>query len=226
MDAKIGDWVVTPRIGKPVEVQALWLNALRIAGRRTPAWNDVYARGRAAFEARFWDETRGQLADVVDVDHVAGTADLACRPNQILAVSGLPFPILEGARARRVVDAVEARLLTPMGLRSLAPGEPGYAPRYAGGPRERDAAYHQGTAWPWLMGPFVEAWVRVRGGGPDVRREARARFLAPLLAYATDIGFGHLPEVADGDRPHRPGGCPAQAWSLGEVLRLDRLLEA
>jgi predicted glycogen debranching enzyme len=225
MDAKIGDWVVTPRIGKPVEVQALWLNALHIAGRRTPACNDVYARGRAAFEARFWSETRGHLADVVDVDHVAGTADLACRPNQILAVGGLPFPMLDGARARRVVDTVEAKLVTPMGLRSLAPGEPGYAPRYAGGPRERDAAYHQGTVWPWLIGPFVEAWVRVRGGGTDVRREARARFLAPLLAYANGVGFGHLPEVADGDPPHHPGGCPAQAWSLGEVLRLDRLLD-
>ena len=224
MDAKIGDWVVTPRIGKPVEVQALWLNALHIAGRRTPAWNEVYARGRAAFEARFWDEARGHLADVVDVDHVAGTADLACRPNQLLAVGGLPFPLLDGARARRVVDTVEAKLVTPMGLRSLAPDEPGYAPRYGGGPRARDAAYHQGTAWPWLIGPFIEAWVAVHGGGPDVRREARARFLAPLVAYANDVGFGHLPEVADGDAPHRPGGCPAQAWSLGEVLRLDRLL--
>jgi len=224
MDAKIGDWVVTPRIGKPVDAQALWLNALRIAGARTPAWNDVYTRGRAAFEARFWNEARGYLADVVDVDHVAGTADLSCRPNQILAVGGLPFPLLDGSRARRVVDTVEARLLTPMGLRSLAPGEPGYAPRYAGPPRERDAAYHQGTVWPWLIGPFIEAWVNVRGGSAEARREAGARFLGPLLAYANDVGFGHLPEVADGDAPHRPGGCPAQAWSLGEVLRLDRLL--
>jgi glycogen debranching enzyme len=111
-----------------------------------------------------------------------------------------------------------------MGLRSLAPGEPGYAPRYAGPPRERDAAYHQGTVWPWLIGPFIEAWVNVRGGSAEARREAGARFLGPLLAYANDVGFGHLPEVADGDAPHRPGGCPAQAWSLGEVLRLDRLL--
>ncbi len=226
MDAKLGDWVVTPRIGKPVEVQALWLNALRIAGHRTPAWNDVYARGRAAFEARFWDEARGHLADVVDVDHVQGTTDPRCRPNQILAVGGLPYPTLDGARARRLVDTVERRLLTPMGLRSLAPDEPGYVPRYDGGPRERDGAYHQGTVWPWLIGPFVEAWVRVRGGGAEARREARTRFLAPLVAHARDVGFGHLPEVADGDPPHRAGGCPAQAWSLGEVLRLDRLLSA
>ena len=226
MDAKIGDWVVTPRIGKPVEVQALWLNALRIAGRRTPAWSDLYTRGRAAFEARFWDERRGCLVDVVDVDHVPGTSDPRFRPNQILAIGGLPAPILDGARARRVVDAVEARLLTPMGLRSLAPEEAGYAARYTGSPRERDAAYHQGTVWPWLIGPFIEAWVRVRGGTAECRREARARFLVPLLAYANDVGFGHLPEVADGDAPHHPGGCPAQAWSLGEVLRLDRLLRA
>src|SRR5262249_43244482 len=160
---------------------------------------------------RFWDEGRGHLADVVDVDHVAGTADYTFRPNQILAVGGLPFPILDGARARRVVDAVEARLVTPMGLRSLAPGEPGYAPRYAGTPRERDAAYHQGTVWPWLIGPFIEAWVGVRGATAEARQEARARFLAPLLAWANGVGFGHLPEVADAEAPHRPGGCPAQA---------------
>jgi predicted glycogen debranching enzyme len=224
MDAKIGDWVVTPRIGKPVEVQALWLNALRIAARRTRAWSDLYARGRAAFEARFWDESRGHLLDVVDVDHEHGRVDTSLRPNQILAVGGLPFAVLEGARARRVVDTVEARLVTPMGLRSLAPGETGYTGRYAGPPRERDAAYHQGTVWPWLIGPFVDAWSRVRGDTPESRREAQARFVTPLLEYAEHVGLGHLPEVADGDPPHRPGGCPQQAWSLGELLRLQQRL--
>src|SRR5262249_44912493 len=161
-DAKVGDRVVTPRIGKPVEVQALWVNALRIGGAITPRWVRLAERAEAAFFARFWDETRGVLHDVVDVDHRPGTVDPTMRPNQILAVGGLPYALLDAARGRRVVDAVEARLWTPLGLRSLAPDEPGYAPHYAGGVAARDAAYHQGTAWPWLMGPFVEAWVRVR----------------------------------------------------------------
>jgi predicted glycogen debranching enzyme len=224
MDAKVDDRVVTPRIGKPVEVQALWLNALRIGSGLSERWTTLHSRARAAFEARFWDETRGHLADVVDVDHRPGTIDASFRPNQIFAVGGLPFPVLEGERARRVVDAVEARLVTPLGLRSLAPGEPGYTPRYLGGPRERDGAYHQGTAWPWLMGGFVEAWVRVRGGVATARAEARERFLEPLLAHLDDAGLGHLPEIADGDAPHAPRGCPFQAWSVGEALRLTRLL--
>src|SRR5439155_16983839 len=177
MDAKVGDWVVTPRIGKPVEVEALWLNALRIGSGFSEPWADLYERARRAFAARFWDEVRGHLADVVDVDHRPGRVDWTFRANQIFAVGGLPFAVLEGERARRVVDAVEARLVTPLGLRSLAPGEPGYTPRYQGGPRERDAAYHQGTVWPWLTGGFVEAWVRVRGGTPAARAEARGRFL-------------------------------------------------
>ena len=134
--------------------------------------------------------------------------------------------MLDGSRARQVVDAVEARLLTPLGLRSLAPDEPGYTPRYQGGVRERDAAYHQGPVWPWLMGPFVEAWVRVRGGSAEAIAEARRRFLEPLLAHLDDAGIGHLPEIADGDPPHTPRGCPFQAWSVGEALRLDRTVLA
>src|SRR5262249_7699243 len=141
--------------------------------------------------------------------------------NQILAVGGLPFPLLDGPAARQVVAAVEARLWTPVGLRSLAPGEPGYVRRYEGGVRERDAAYHQGTVWPWLLGPFVEAWVRGRGGTVAAKAEARARFLAPLLAHLDTAGLGHIPEIADGDPPHTPRGCPFQAWSVGEALRLD-----
>lgn len=225
MDAKVGDWVVTPRTGKPVEVQALWLNALLIASRMSEHWTDLYKRGKAAFEARFWDPKRGCLHDVVDVDHVSGKIDSAFRPNQILAVGGLPFPVLEGERARRVVEAVEARLLTPLGLRSLAPDEPGYAPRYEGGVRERDSAYHQGTVWPWLMGPFVEAWLRTRGGTAGAKQEARARFLEPMLRHLDDAGLGHLPEIAYGDPPHTPCGCPFQAWSVGEALRLQSLLD-
>jgi predicted glycogen debranching enzyme len=226
MDAKIGDWVVTPRIGKPVEVQALWLNAVRIAGERSPEWLAIHDRARASFAARFWDEAHGRLHDVIDVDHQAGTIDATFRPNQILAVGGLPFPLLDGERARRVVDAVERHLVTPLGLRSLAPGEPSYTAHYAGGPRERDAAYHQGTVWPWLLGPFIEAWVRVRGAGVASRREAYARFLAPLLAHAETHGLGHVPEVFDAEPPFAPGGCPAQAWSDGEALRMRCALAA
>ncbi|MCA1582196.1 MAG: amylo-alpha-1,6-glucosidase [Acidobacteria bacterium] len=221
MDAKVGDRVVTPRAGKPVEVQALWINALRLAGTRTSRWKALADRAAGAFPERFWKEDTGSLYDVVDCDGVAGTADPSFRPNQIFAVGGLPFPLLTGARARRLVDAVEERLWTPLGLRSLAPGEPGYAGRYAGGVLDRDGAYHQGTVWPWLIGPFVEAWLRVRGGGPDVRRDAEERFLVPLRAHLQTAGLGHISEVADGDAPHRPGGCPFQAWSLAEALRLE-----
>jgi predicted glycogen debranching enzyme len=226
MDAKVGDWVVTPRIGKPVEVQALWLNALRIGAALSKRWADLYETGVASFRARFRNEGGGALYDVVDVDHVAGTFDGTFRPNQIFAIGGLPLPLLQGEPARRVVDEVERRLMTPLGPRSLAPGEPGYAPRYEGGPRERDGAYHQGTVWPWLMGAFVEAWVRVRGGGPEARREARTRFLEPMLQHLDAAGLGHLPEIADADAPHTPRGCPFQAWSVGEALRLDRIVLA
>jgi predicted glycogen debranching enzyme len=225
MDAKVEDWVVTPRIGKPVEVQALWLNALAAGAALSERWREPLARGRASFAARFWNE-RGHLYDVVDVDHEAGRVDASFRPNQILAVGGLPEPVLEGERARAVVDAVEARLWTPLGLRSLAPGQPGYCTRYEGGVRERDGAYHQGTVWPWLLGPFVEAWLRVRGGGATAKREARSRFLAPLVRHLDEAGVGHVSEIADGDAPFAPRGCPFQAWSVGEALRLDRVILA
>jgi predicted glycogen debranching enzyme len=220
MDAKVGDWVVTPRSGKPVEVQALWINALRLAGQREARWAELGERAARSFLRRFWDEGRGYLYDVVDVDHRRGAVDASFRPNQILAVGGLPLALLDGEPARRVVEQVEQRLWTPLGLRSLAPGEPGYAPRYAGGVRERDGAYHQGTVWPWLIGPFVEAWLRVRGATPAAKQEARDRFLAPLLAHLEQAGLGHVSEIADAEPPHEPRGCPFQAWSVGELLRL------
>jgi glycogen debranching enzyme len=119
------------------------------------------------------------------------------------------------------VDVVERELWTPMGLRTLAPGQPNYAARYAGGPTERDAVYHQGTAWPWLIGPFVEAWVRVRGSTPEAKAEARRRFVAPIVKHLDESGIGHVSEIADGDPPHMPRGCPFQAWSVGELLRLE-----
>jgi predicted glycogen debranching enzyme len=221
MDARIGDHVVTPRSGKPVEVQALWVNALQLVGRRSARWGRLAALASASFAERFWNESAGCLYDVVDVDHRPGTVDPTFRPNQILAAGGLPVALVEGERARRIVDAVEQRLWTPLGLRSLAPGEPGYTPRYSGGVRERDGAYHQGTVWPWLLGPFVEAWLRVRGSTPQAKREARERFVAPLLAHLGEAGLGHVSEIADAEAPHTPRGCPFQAWSLGELLRLS-----
>ena len=221
MDAKLGDWVVTPRIGKPVEIQALWLNALRIAAELTTGYQSIYQRGIAAFAGRFWNAATSCLFDVVDADHVAGRDDGTVRPNQLLAVGGLPFPLVTGARARQIVDTLERRLWTPMGMRTLPPDAPGYRPRYEGDTRSRDAAYHQGTVWPWLLGPFVEAWVRVRGGTPEVVGDARRRFLAPLLGHLTEAGLGHISEIADADAPHTPRGCPFQAWSVGEALRLD-----
>jgi predicted glycogen debranching enzyme len=219
MDAKVGDWVVTPRIGKPVEIQALWYNALRAAAAWNPSFADLAERAAASFNARFADPDGPGLLDVVDVDHRAGAVDAAVRPNQIFAVGGLPFALVEGERARRIVDLVEAALWTPMGLRTLSPGDPAYRPRYGGSPLERDGAYHQGTVWPWLIGPFVQAWLRTRTDSPAARAEARARFLSPLVDHLGQAGLGHISEVADGDPPHTPGGCPFQAWSLGEFLR-------
>jgi predicted glycogen debranching enzyme len=221
MDAKVGDWVVTPRIGKPVEVQALWLNALWIGAQFAQAkWQPVLDRGLATFRARFWNESAGSLYDVIDVDHEQGRVDACIRPNQIFAVGGLPFVVLDGERARRVLDCVERHLLTPLGLRSLAPLEAGYRPRYEGGVWQRDGAYHQGTVWPWLIGAFVEAWLNVHGSTPTTHATARERFLKPLLAHLKMAGLGHVSEIADADAPHAPGGCPWQAWSLSELLRL------
>ena len=225
MDAKTGDYVVTPRIGKPVEVQALWFNALRIAGSRwSPRWRVAADRAADAFKARF-NNPAGGLFDIVDCDHNAGVNDAAVRPNQIFAVGGLPFALLEGEVARRVVDVVEARLLTPLGLRTLSPDDPAYVGRYQGGPAARDGAYHQGTAWPWLMGPFLDAWLAVRGRTSAAKAEAADRFLAPLMAHLAQAGLGHVSEVADGDLPQMPGGCPFQAWSLGELIRMRRMLD-
>jgi predicted glycogen debranching enzyme len=219
MDARVGGLAVTPRIGKPVEIQALWLNALAFAGATASDWKRLFDAGLASFQRRFWNDARGCLFDVVDADHVAGRADDRIRPNQIFAIGGLPLAILEGERARRVVDLVERELLTPVGLRTLAPRERGYAGRCEGGPAARDEAYHQGTAWPWLMGPFVDAWIRVRGGTREAREAARHRFVRPLVAELDRCGIGHLYEIADGDAPHTPRGCPFQAWSLGELMR-------
>jgi predicted glycogen debranching enzyme len=225
MDAKVGDRVITPRIGKPVEVQALWLSALKIGGQFDSQWNLVYAQGLQSFRARFWNDARGCLYDVVDVDHRPGQVDASLRPNQIFAVGGLPEMLLDAQRARRVVDVVEERLWTPLGPRTLDPADPRYAPHYVGGVAQRDGAYHQGTVWPWLAGPFIEAWVRVRGDSEEIRLEAQAKFISRLVTRVITGGLGHLPEIADGDSPHTPRGCPFQAWSLGELIRVQALLD-
>jgi predicted glycogen debranching enzyme len=226
MDAKVYDHVVTPRIGKPVEVQALWLNALAIGQRVSNRWQPVFENARDSFQARFWNENRGQLYDIVDVDHRPGAIDQSIRPNQIFAVGGLSLVLLPEDRARRVVDAVETALYTPLGLRSLAPGENGYMPHYQGDVWHRDIAYHQGTAWPWLIGPFVEAWVRVRGNTAEAKKRARQQFFEPFVNHLSEAGLGHVSEIVDAEPPHTPRGCPFQAWSLGELLRLDRLVLA
>jgi glycogen debranching enzyme len=231
MDAKVGDWVVTPRIGKPVEVQALWLNALWVgAALETPSrprWQELYDRGRRTFQQRFWNPRAGALYDVVDEDRVAGRVDPRLRPNQLLAVAGLPVALVDGARARSIVELVERELVTPGGLRTLGPGEEGYRGRYEGDMWARDGAYHQGTVWPWLLAPFVEAWVAVRGSTADAERaswqEADRRFIAPLRERVGCLGVGHLPELFDGDPPHLPRGCPFQAWSLAALLWLEHL---
>ena len=227
MDARVDGKPVTPRIGKPVEVQALWVNALAVGATgsgETARWEAMMRRALDSFGARFWNAGDRCLYDVIDVDHETGAVDSAIRPNQVLAVGGLPVPLMEGPRAAQVVDTLERRLLTPLGLKSLDGTEPEYAGRYTGGPRERDAAYHQGTVWPWLTAAFVEAWLRARGGDPGARRLARERFLLPLLAHLNEAGLGSISEIADGDPPHTPRGAPFQAWSVGEAIRLDRLI--
>ena len=221
MDAKVGDWVVTSRVGKPVEVQALWVNALDIGARFTPRWGELCDVARSAFGPRFWNESRSCLYDVVDVDQRPGVLDASLRPNQLFALGGLPLALVEGERARRALEVVERELLTPVGPRTLAAGEKDYAGRYHGSARERDAAYHQGSVWPWLMGAFVEAWLRVRANTPAAQAEARERFLPPLHAHLAQAGLGHVSEIADGDAPHTPHGCPFQAWSTAELLRLE-----
>ncbi len=221
MDAKVGDWVVTPRIGKPVEINALWYNALRIlsalearAGHRDKAERlSVKAEiVRARFDATFWNPARGCLFDVV----TAAGADASLRPNQLLALS-LPFPLLGGEKAASIVDVVERTLLTPVGLRSLDAGDPAYRPLDRGGVLERDGAYHQGTVWPWLLGPWYTAVARVRG---EAGREQATRHLNSFLArHLGEACVGSISEVFDAEEPHLPGGCAAQAWSIAELLR-------
>jgi predicted glycogen debranching enzyme len=220
MDAKVGDWVVTPRRGKAVEINALWYNALRLlAGWVREEQGDEAARhlakhaeqARMSFNARFWYAEGGYLYDVIDGPQ---GEDAACRPNQVFALS-LRHPILDQARWERILAVVRQHLLTPVGLRSLAPGHPDYKPKYDGDLRARDAAYHQGTVWPWLIGPFIDAWLRVY---PEDRAGAR-NLLKGLVPQLNEAGLGTICEIFDAEEPFTPRGCIAQAWSVAEILR-------
>ena len=220
MDAKVDGWVVTPRRGKAVEINALWYNALRLLSD----WNeeeglgddarelaDEAARVRDSFNRRFWFADGGYLYDVIDGE---GGDDPACRPNQVFSIS-LDHPVLDKSRWLSVLETVRSRLLTPVGLRSLAPGHPDYKPRYFGDLRARDAAYHQGTVWAWLIGPFVDGWLRVH---PEDCAGARS-FLTGLVRHFDEFGVGSIAEIFDAESPYTPRGCTAQAWSVAELLR-------
>lgn len=220
MDAKVGDWVVTPRRGKAVEINALWYNALCLLAGWLREEDDQPAADRLAqhaaqarhtFNERFWYEAGPYLYDVIDGEQ---GDDAACRPNQLLALS-LAHPILEERRWKPVLDVVQAQLLTPVGLRSLAPFHPDYKATYDGDLRARDAAYHQGTVWAWLIGPFIDAWLRVY---PDDKRGAR-RFLSGFEPHLNEACVGSVSEIFDAETPFTPRGCVAQAWSVAEVLR-------
>jgi predicted glycogen debranching enzyme len=220
MDAKVEGWVVTPRRGKAVEINALWYNALcllegwvrdRVGSAQADALAGHAARARHSFNKRFWYAEGGYLYDVVDGPEGDSTE---CRPNQLFAIS-LKHPVLDESRWEPVLTTAEQRLLTPVGLRSLAPGSPNYRPTYDGDLRSRDAAYHQGTVWGWLIGPWIDAWLRVH---PEDRPGAR-RFLDGVIAALDTFGIGSIAEIFDAEAPYTPRGCIAQAWSVAEALR-------
>ena len=223
MDAKIGDWVVTPRTGKPVEIQALWYNALCIMGDFAKRFGDAIGKktyaemalaAKASFNGQFWNEADGCLYDVVN----GSEKDASIRPNQIFAVS-LPHTMPTAAAARKIVKKVEAELLTPVGLRSLAASDLQYAPIYIGSPHDRDAAYHQGTVWGWLIGPFVDAYRNVHS--QDARANKRVgEIIAGFKTHLSEAMVGQVSEIFDADTPHLARGCAAQAWSVAELLRI------
>ncbi|MFO0867287.1 MAG: amylo-alpha-1,6-glucosidase, partial [Gemmataceae bacterium] len=220
MDAKVGDWVVTPRRGKAVEINALWYNALRLLEewlREEKAFakaDEVKAAAERTFRSfneRFWCEKEKGLYDVLDGE--AGN-DPACRPNQIFSIS-LPNPILDPSRWKQVVETVRTRLLTPVGLRSLAPGHADYKARYFGNLRSRDAAYHQGTVWGWLIGPYFDAWKKTHADKSGTAHQ----LLQGFADHLSEACMGSISEIFDAEDPYTPRGCVAQAWSVAEVLR-------
>jgi predicted glycogen debranching enzyme len=221
MDAKVDGWVVTPRRGKAVEINALWYNALSLLARwecdfgdqaASRKYEDMAEKARESFNRRFWNDATGHLFDVIDC--LDGNDDPSCRPNQLFSIS-LPNPVLDQSRWQDVMDVVQKKLLTPVGLRSLSPDHPDYKPKYFGDLRTRDAAYHQGTVWAWLIGPWIDAWLKVH---PEDKKGAR-RFLDGFIAHLSDFGVGSVAEIFDAEPPYTPRGCVAQAWSVAEVLR-------
>jgi len=221
MDAKVGDWVVTPRRGKAVEINALWYNALRLMENwlheeknqeTADSIREQAEKAYHSFNERFWNKSEGYLFDVVDGSE--GKSDAACRPNQLFAIS-LDHPVLDPQYWGPVVKVVQERLLTPYGLRTLDPGHPDYKSRYDGDLRARDAAYHQGTVWAWLIGPFIDAWLKVHPGD----KEGARQFLKRFESHLGDAGIGSISEIFDAIEPFTPRGCIAQAWSVAEVLR-------
>ena len=221
MDARVDGKRVTPRSGKPVEIQALWYNALQFLveiqiklKEPTRGYDKLAQVAQKSFNEKFWNDPAGYLFDVVDGKH----RDDSLRPNALFAVS-LPYEIVEEKRFRSIVAVAERDLLTPRGLRTLAPGSPDYKGRCAGRPFERDSAYHQGTVWPWLLGPFLTAYVKAHGATDETKKRL-VEFLHPFTEHLSEAGVGQVSEIFDGDAPHAPRGCPAQAWSVGELLRV------
>lgn len=222
MDAKVGDWVVTPRSGKPVEIQALWINALFLLRPIVSKMAPYFSKARASFESRFWLPDLGYLADVVDVDHRAGEVDITFRPNQVFAIGGLPYSLVERPRALKILKRIEHELLTPYGLRTLSPSDTRYRGHCRGDMKARDAAYHQGTIWPWLIGGYAEAFLKAHKNSSAAKRQVREKLLAPLTRLAINEN-GHIPEIFEGAIPHRAEGAPFQAWSMGELIRISQL---
>ena len=223
MDAKVGDWVVTPRSGKPVEIQALWYNALRTMEDFAQTFEDPQTqtltgkladRAVRSFNEQFWNDDAGCLYDVIN-----GTErDGSIRPNQVIAAS-LRHTMLSEDRARPILDVVERELLTPFGLRTLSPKDSRYCPHCEGPACQRDGAYHQGTVWPWLMGPFITAYVKVNGRTDAAKLRAKG-WLEGFIPHLQTAGLGQVSEIMDGEAPHKPRGCIAQAWSVAELLRV------
>jgi glycogen debranching enzyme len=222
MDARIGDWVVTPRMGKPVEIEALWYNVLKIFAellqlnsQSHDAWvvSQSAEKTKQSFTKKFWYVDGGYLYDVIDENKIP---DSTLRPNQLFAIS-LPFALIEGEKAESILNIITEKLYTPVGLRSLSPDHPSYTSCYEGDPFKRDSCYHQGTVWSWLLGPYVDSLMKIQGA----RNKEQAMNVIENFHYHLNEGcIGSVSEIFDADAPHSPKGCVAQAWGVAEILRV------